>query len=87
MDVKTIRPLARQIGWFYVVTATGVFTGYAPMASGTVGTLVGIPPCISYFSKRDGYLICSSLRLSLESDFREPVKLKRTPDSKITALL
>ena len=40
---KAILSLAEKIGWFHVVVATGCFSGYAPIASGTAGTAVAIP--------------------------------------------
>lgn len=49
MDVKTIRPLAEKIGWFYMITATGVFSGFSPWASGTMGTVVAIPIYLLFF--------------------------------------
>lgn len=41
--VQTIQTLAQKIGWFHVLVTTGCFSGYAPVASGTAGTLVAIP--------------------------------------------
>ncbi len=41
--MNSIRSLAKKIGWFHLVTATGCFSGYAPIASGTFGTLAAIP--------------------------------------------
>ncbi len=40
---QTIQVLAQKIGWFYVVLTTGGFSGYAPVAPGTWGTVVAIP--------------------------------------------
>ena len=41
--MKVIQALADKIGWFHAVVATGCFSGYAPIASGTAGTVVAIP--------------------------------------------
>ncbi len=41
--MDTIQTLAKKIGWFRLITATGCFSGYAPIASGTFGTLAAIP--------------------------------------------
>lgn len=41
--MKAIQALADKIGWFHVVVSTGCFSGYAPVASGTAGTVVAIP--------------------------------------------
>ncbi len=41
--MKEIQTLAKKIGWFHVVAATGIFSGYAPVAPGTAGTLAAIP--------------------------------------------
>jgi len=42
-DMKAIQALADKIGWFHTVVATGCFSGYSPVASGTAGTVVAIP--------------------------------------------
>ena len=41
--MKAIQTLAKQIGWFHLLVTTGCFSGYAPIASGTAGTVVAIP--------------------------------------------
>jgi len=41
--IQAIQALADKVGWFYVVVTTGCFSGYAPIASGTAGTVVAIP--------------------------------------------
>jgi phosphatidylglycerophosphatase A len=41
--MKSIQTLAEKIGWFYLIMTTGCFSGYAPIASGTAGTVVAIP--------------------------------------------
>jgi phosphatidylglycerophosphatase A len=41
--MKTIQALAEEIEWFYLVIATGCFSGYTPIAPGTAGTVVAIP--------------------------------------------
>ncbi len=38
-----IQDLAEKIGWLHVVLATGLFSGYSPVAPGTAGTVVAIP--------------------------------------------
>jgi phosphatidylglycerophosphatase A len=40
---NTLPDLAKKIGWFYTLLCTGCLSGYAPVASGTVGTAVAIP--------------------------------------------
>lgn len=46
---KTIRNMAglqkfaKSVGWGYLTLSTGLFSGFAPVASGTFGTMVGIP--------------------------------------------
>lgn len=40
---NTLPALVEKIGWFYTLFATGCLSGYAPVASGTVGTMVAIP--------------------------------------------
>jgi phosphatidylglycerophosphatase A len=40
---NTLPDLVKKIGWFYTLLATGCLSGYAPVASGTVGTAVAIP--------------------------------------------
>jgi phosphatidylglycerophosphatase A len=40
---NTLPDLTKKIGWFYTIIATGGLSGYAPVASGTVGTAVAIP--------------------------------------------
>ncbi len=38
-----LRTFAKKVGWGQLALTTGLFSGFAPVASGTFGTLVGIP--------------------------------------------
>ena len=42
-QLNTLPDLVKKVGWFYTVLSTGGLAGYAPVASGTVGTAVAIP--------------------------------------------
>jgi phosphatidylglycerophosphatase A len=41
--MKSIQTLAEKVGWGHLILTTGVFSGYAPVASGTFGTLPALP--------------------------------------------
>ncbi len=47
--IQRIRTLTEKIGWFHVVAASGCFSGYAPIAPGTVGTVAAIPLYLLFF--------------------------------------
>ena len=38
-----LQKFAKKVGWGHLILSTGLFSGFAPVASGTFGTLVGIP--------------------------------------------
>ncbi len=38
-----LQKFAKKVGWGQLALTTGLFSGFAPIASGTFGTLVGIP--------------------------------------------
>jgi phosphatidylglycerophosphatase A len=42
-SVTAIQDLIEKVGWFHAVLATGLFSGYSPVAPGTAGTVVAIP--------------------------------------------
>ncbi|MBD3305849.1 phosphatidylglycerophosphatase A [candidate division KSB3 bacterium] len=41
--IATAHTLAEKIGWGYLVITTGGLAGYAPVAPGTMGTVVAVP--------------------------------------------
>ena len=38
-----LQKFAKKVGWGHLILSTGLFSGFAPVASGTFGTLVSIP--------------------------------------------
>lgn len=47
--MNAVQTLAKKIGWFQLVVTTGCFSGYAPIAPGTVATAVAIPIYLLFF--------------------------------------
>jgi phosphatidylglycerophosphatase A len=62
-SMKAIQDLADKIGWVCVILATGCFSGYAPIASGTAGTVVAIPLYLLFV--RMGWILYAISSLTL----------------------
>ncbi len=63
---KALRELGQKIGWGNLFLTTGGFSGFAPVASGTVGTVAAIPVYLLLLQTGGiGYVIGAALLLWL----------------------
>ena len=61
---KALRELGQKIGWGNLFLTTGGFSGFAPVASGTVGTVAAIPVYLLLLQTGGiGYVIGTALLL------------------------